>query len=473
MNGSFRFWKIVATIWPSLKKETILKRFVNYVDVFRINLSHWGLPEAQKYVEIIRKIDASKAIMFDTKGPEVRVKNSNIIDISKRKKIDIYFSPDMVESDDIYIDYPFLSEIKKGVILIIDDNKVVLRVDAVKDDRLVAKVLMGSEILPNKSVNFKWYSPKLDFLTEEDKNWILWAIKNHIVFIAVSFVRDANDILQLRKFLSENWWEYIKIISKIETIDALENIDDIIKLSDWIMIARWDLGAVIPLESLTRVQLDIIKKCNMYWKPVIVATQVLPTMVSSPVPTRAEVDEVVYNIKHWVDAFMLSEETAVGKFVGETLERLNNIILSNQDIVDVDYGYNDLYIDKWNEITDYIIWQAYKTSKSLDIKAIICPTETGYTPTRLSTLKPSVPIIAFTKSDETFKYLNILWGVKAYKISDWFDYEKIKTLWKEIVKVVLRGNVNIDDKILIVHSTIAQNIPWMINGMEIYKYKDM
>ena len=470
----YHFAKVIATMWPAIEKETVLKRLINFVDIFRINFSHWGLQNAKRYVDIIRKIDTSKAIMFDTRWPEVRIKNEKGIDITKKKKVKFIFSETFVDNDEfILIDYPFLTEVPKGVLISIDDNKIILRVEKIESDWFVAKVIVWGFIKSNKSINFKDYTPKLDFLTDEDKQWILWAIKNHIVFIAVSFVKTWEDIKFLRDFLNKNWWDYIKIVAKIETVEALKNIDEILVYSDAIMIARWDLGGVIPLEQLSKIQLQLINKANRYWKPVIVATQVMPTMVSNPVPSRAEVDEIVFNIKNWVDAFMVSDETAVGQYPYQTLEWLNKIIDSNYEVVDLNLKYEDLFVKSDYQITDHIIYEAWKLSEEMDIKAIICPTETGYTPARLSTLKPKVPIIAFTRSDDTFKYLNLLWGVKWYRISDWFGYERIKTLWKEIVRILLKWNVNIDDKILIVHSSIAQNVPWMINWLEVYKFKDL
>ena len=472
--ASFRFAKVIATMWPSISKETILKKIVNYVDIFRINLSYWGITLAERYVDMIRKIDSSKAIMFDTKWPEIRIKNLWGIDISKRKKVNIVFSSELVEDEDnIVIDYPFLDDVKKDVIISIDDNKIVLKVEKITDNWIIAKVLIWGFVKENKSLTFRWYYPKLDFLTEEDKKGILWAIKNNIIFLAVSFVRNSQDIIKLKQFLKANWGDFMKIIAKIELESALEDIDNIVKLSDAIMIARWDLWSVIPLENLTKIQIELIKKWIIYWKPVIVATQVLPTMVSNSMPTRAEVDEVVYNIRSWADVFMLSDETAIGKYPYETLEWLTKIINSNYDMVENPFNSQDLYIEEDNFITDNIIYEAYKLTQYMDIKAIICPTETGYTVRRLSTLKPNVPIIDFTKNDDTFKYLNLLWWVKWFKISWSFDYNNVKKLWKEIVKILLRWNVNIDDKILVVHSSIAQNIPGMINWLEIYKFKDL
>ncbi len=469
-----RFAKVIATMWPSIGKETILKRLVNFVDIFRINFSHGWISSLEKYVNIIRKIDASKAIMLDTKWPEIRVKNKNNLNLKKKKKISIQFSDKVVNSDEVlYIDYPFIEDLRKNILISIDDNKILLKIEKIDKNQIIAKVVLWDEILPNKSVSFQGYTPKLNFLTEEDKKWLLWAIKNSIVFVAASFVRTWEDILQLKEFLNKNWGEFIRIISKIETLDAVENIEDIIKLSDAIMIARGDLGSALPLEELTKVTLNIIKLSVRYWKPVIIATQVLPTMVENKIPTRAEIDEIVFNMKIWVDAFMLSDETAIWQNPYEVLDWLNKIIISNYNVVDGLLSDNEMIIQHDYKITDNIIWSAYELANKLDVKAIICPTETWYTPARLSTLKPKVPIIAFTRNDDTFKFLNLLWGVKGYKISNNFDYTRIKTLWKEMVRILLKWNVNIDDRILIVHSSIAQNVPWMINWLEVYKFKDL
>ncbi len=471
----FHYGKIIATLGPSIEKETVLSKIISKVDIFRINLSHWDLQKVKKYVEIVRNIDSSKAIMLDTKGPEIRVKNKNEICLKPRSKIYMKFSAVEVDNleDEIYIDFAYFEDIPKDCIISIDDNKILFQVKKISTDVLELKPLICGVVKPWKSVNFREYTPAFSSLTDEDKKAILWWIENKISLLAVSFVRDKKDLQEVRDFLYKNGGGFMKIVSKIETSQALENIDEIISYSDAVMIARWDLGSVIPLEYLPKAQMEIIQKCNKYGKPVIIATQILDSMISSPVPTRAEVDEVVYNIKNWADAFMLSGETAIGDYPIETVNWLYNIINSNFDIYDWKLEYKDLIVSPSNKITDYIIYSAYKAIKDLGIKAIICPTETWYTPSRLSTLKPPIPIIAFTTNDITFKYLNLLWWVKGYKISKDFDYLWVKKLAKEIVINLFRGEVGVDDKILIVHSSIATNTPGMINWLEILKFKDI
>ncbi len=472
---NFHFGKIIATLWPSLEKEVVLSKIINKVDIFRINLSHGDFSKLKKYINLVRNEDSSKAIMLDTKWPEIRIKTKREICLKPRSKIFIKFSEVEVDNEDnsIYINFSEFSKIPKDTIISIDDNKVILQVKKINDDFLEVSPIVCWVIKPWKSLTFRNFTPDLDFLTNEDKEYIKWWIENNISLLAVSFVRSSEDVESVRSFLKENWWDFMKIISKIETVDSLRNIDDIIKSSDWIMIARGDLWSAIDMEYLPKIQLDIIDKCNRYWKPVIIATQVFESMIYNPVPTRAEVDEVVYNVKNGADAFMLSGETAIWKYPIETINWLYEILQKNYDINDKFFDYNNLYVFEDSKITDYIIYSAYKAVKDLWIKAIICPTETGYTPARLSTLKPHVPIIAFTTNNITFKYLNLLWWVKWYLISKNFDYDGLKKLAKEMVINLFKWEVSVDDKVLIVHSSIANNVPGMINGMEILKFKDI
>ena len=469
-----RFNKIIATLWPAISNKWILKQIDQLVDIYRINLSHAKLIETRKLIKTIRTINDKKVFMLDTKWPEIRTTNEPIF-IQKWDIIKVYSKK---KEGFISFDYGFFGNIPTNIEISFNDKAVVAQVLENTWDYLKIEIQQWWEIGYNKTVNFIWYEIELDFLTEKDKQDIKFLIEENIMLIAISFVKNSKDIIRFKKYLKENYENYdMKIISKIETASALDDIENIIKVSDGIMIARWDLWANIDTIKLPKIQKDIIKLCNIEGKPVILATQVMSSMVNKPIPTRAEIDEIAYNIQNWVDSFMLSDESAIWEYPIETLSTLNNIILSYQyDVSNIKINWESIvkYINKENEITDYILYSAKKIAYKLWVKFIITPTSTWYTPWKISSLKPSIPIITFTTSDKVFKYCNLMFGVKAYKIwTNQFEYIELKRIIWEIIQLEYRWQIKWEDRILIVHSSITNNVPNMINWLEVIKFKDL
>ena len=444
-----------------------------YVDIYRINLSHADLFKTRQIIKNIRDINSKKVFMLDTKWPEIRTTNQEK-EVKKWEKIKVFSTP---TENEISFEYEFFKNIPTQVEISFDDNAVKWIVIANNGDYLEIEITQWWTIWYNKTVNFRWYEIELDFLTEKDKKDIAFWVEEDIALLAVSFVKKADDIVRLRNYIRENFdWFEMKLIAKIETVSAVNDIDNIIKVSDGIMIARWDLWANIDLIDLPKIQKEIIKKCNLAWKPVILATQVMSSMTNNPTPTRAEIDEVAYNIQSGVDLFMLSNETAVWKYPVETVQTLNDIIVNYQNDVYLKLAWEDIknYVDKENEITDYILYNAKKMAYKLGVKYIVTPTSTWYTPSRISSLKPTIPIIAFTDDDKVFKYCNMLFGTHPHKISpENMEYERFKKVVWETLQKDYRWKIKGEDRILIVHSSIASNVPGMINWIEVIKFKDL
>lgn len=473
--NNFHFAKIIVTMWPSLYRETILSKVTNYIDIFRINLSYTNDDLKRKYIETINKIDSSKWIMIDIKWPEVRTQNTKNINLTWVDEIFIKYS--QLKNDEnhtIFIDYENIAWLTKWKNICIDWNRIILKIKEKLDDWIMCQVVTGWEIFPNSSVTFENYIPKISFITEKDKNDILWAIRNQISMISFWCIKNHKDIITARDFLNQNWWENIKVISKIETKESIEDIDEIIKISDWIIISREKLWFNIPLEDIPLTQLKIIKLCNSYWKPVILGNQVLETMRNETEPSKAELDEIVLNIINWVDGFMLATETAVWNHPVESILTLHNAICKNQEKI-IESFRNQEKTPQESDLQDTLIYNAYNMAQNNWVKAILCPTESWYTPAKLASLKTQVPIIAFTKNDYVFKYMNLLRAVKWYKISTTLDYNLIKRVWKEMIRMMFKWDISLDDKIIIlnINSNIAQNIPNMINWIEIYKFKEL
>jgi len=476
--SQFHYSKVIATIWPSLAKETVLSKIINFVDVFRINLNHGFIDHHKKYIDTILKLDNSKTIMLETKGAEIRSKNVNPMALKKNESIVIDFSEYQHEEKWIlFIDYTDLFDVPAKTEITFDDTDVILYVEKNDGLTLQCKVLVWGTVLPLKKAYFKGYRPNLPFLTEKDKKDILWGLQVGVNILVVSYTKNENNILELREFLYEHNGKDVKIIAKIETKESLDNLEAIITASDGISLVKGWLEEISAKKSFTEEKL--IALCNKFGKPFILAADFTKKLKTgkNAVPHQATYDSIEQYLGAGVDAFMLGQETAFGEEPIEDITGLYNSIIKYQATLQTNFGMHEVYINTEKEITDYLIYNAYRTSKEIDIKAIICFTHNGYSVSRLSTLKPNIPIIAFTKIDDTYKYLNLLWAVKGYKISNSFDYAHVKKIGKEIIRIIFKGNISLDDKILIMHAhDTAENDSideGIMNGVEIYKFKDI
>lgn len=392
------------------------------------------------------------------------------MEIKKWQKIFIKSSESFKHEDDtLFVDYDHLWEIPAGVILQIDHAAITLEVIKQKWDVLETKVLQGGLILINRLVEFEWYIAKLPFFGEWDKKHIIRWLEHKVTMMAISYIRDGEDVKKIKDFLNHIWGLHIKIIAKIETHEAIKNIEEIIQKTDGIHLDPKKL-AILNAAEAAEQQASIMHLCNTIGKPVLVTASIDASTAKSAQESQKHISKL---IQEGTDAFMLTKETAVGEFPIEAITLLYDTINTPENKVTGFYTLDQIPFHKESNITDYIIYSSYRASKEMKIKAIICPTESGYTPARLSSLKPDVPIISFTKNDDAFRYLNLLRGVKWYKIASTFDYENIKQIGKEIIRILFKGNISLDDKILIVHSSLEQNVKNMINGFEIYKFKDI
>lgn len=474
--SQFHYSKVIATVGPSLAKETVLSKVINFVDVFRINLSHGFIDHHKKYIDTILKLDNSKTIMLETKWAEIRSKNVNPIALKKGDKIIIDFSEyQEEEKGKLFIDYTDLYDVPTSTELTFEDTAVILKVEKNDSLTLQCKVVEWGTIQPLKKAFFKGYKPNLPFLTEKDKKDILRGLQVWVNILVVSYVKNENNILELRDFLLQHNGKDVKIIAKIETKDAVENLEQVINAADGISLLKGSLETLTTKKSLTEEK--VIAMCNKFGKPFIMAghfTKKLKTGKNA-VPHQATYEAIDEYLQAGVDAFMLWHETAFGEDPIEDITGLYNSIIKYQSGLQKSFAMQDVHINTENEITDYLIYNAYRTSKEMNIKAIICFTHNGYSVSRLSTLKPNIPIIAFTKVDDTYKYLNILWAVKWYKISNSFDYQHVKKIGKEIIRIIFKGNISLDDKILIMHASDAADSEMtnIMNGIEIYKFKDI
>jgi len=467
--SNFRFAKIIAGVGPTLAKETILSKIINMVDVFRISLSEGFDDNNRKYIDTILKLDNSKTIMMETRWNDSRVKNISNINVRKWQKIIVDYSEYAQEwTSKIYIDYPYFGDVPDTTKISFEQSWVIMEVIKTEEDYAYCKVISWWEILQYDRIAFDKQVLDMPFLLEKDKKDILRGLEHGIHMIAASWVKDREDIQRLKDFLEEHNHEKLKIFAKIETKEAVDNLSDLIEISDGLILVFDKLKDILIKKKISEE--DIIKICKSKAKPVVV------TYVSGVNSKKYELSNEK-NIKKFsrlsVDAFMI-ETMIVEEAPLQLITELNDLLQKYEDeekILSLKSYYED-----WDFVVrDYIIYNAFRITEELDIKAIVCYTENGYTTSRLASLSPKVPVIAFTKLDETYRFLNSLRGVKWYKISQSFNYENLKRIWKEMIRIIFKWNISLDDKIIIVQSNELNKDEKtdMINWVELYKFKNI
>ncbi len=453
--------KIVATIGPGTEnKESLSKLFELGVDVCRTNMSHDDQTIHGKRIRLIRsvakKIGKHIAILQDLSGPKIRIgdfENAPVELIEGKKIILTGDKTCKGDSSRVYFNYPHIEkDIKAGMVLMVDDGKKKLLVEKVVGKEIYTKILVGGITKSRRGVNIPGAYLSIPALTEKDKKDLAFGIAEDVDFVALSFVRTAKDILDLRTLIKKHKGSQ-KIIAKIETEEAIENIDDIIKESDAIMVARGDLAVEVGPEKVPVLQKMIIKKCNELGKPVIVATQMLESMISSPVPTRAEVSDVANAIFDGADAVMLSEETTLGKYPTEAVSMMSHI--ANQ--VEGEIGTHRRLKVRNNDIVDSVSSSVVHNAEDVGAKLIIALTETGSTPRMIARYKPQQPILVMTPHEKTARISQLVYGCypilsKSFSGST----QLIKTIGPKLISEKL---ANKNDKIV-----ISAGVPFGVAG---------
>ena len=416
--------KIIATIGPSSSSsKTMEKMMLEGVDVFRINFSHTKHNEVKKTIKLIREIDKklslNTAIIADLQGPKLRIgkmkKNSSF---NEGDKITIDSKSQLVgNSKQLYVNYKNLAnDIKEGENILLDDGKIILKILSTnKKDLITAEVIQGGNIDSNKGFNLPNTKISLSPLTEKDIEDAILAIKENVDWLALSFVRSKSDIEDLLKIIDQNSEYRIPVIAKIEKPEALKNIAEIIKVSSGLMVARGDLGVELESSEIPLIQKKLVAKAKKARIPVIIATQMMESMMESMSPTRAEVNDVANSVMDGADAVMLSGETAVGKYPLEVITTISSIInkVENSNLISL---ANKRPKDKKSKryITKSICFSAAKMANDIKAKAISTLTNSGYTAFQISSWRPSTHVLVFTSNKRILTQLNLLWGVKAF-----------------------------------------------------------
>ncbi|MGC4018193.1 MAG: pyruvate kinase [Muricomes sp.] len=423
--------KIICTLGPSTDRDGVLERLImEGMDIARFNFSH-GTHEEQRerlncLKEARKRLDRPIGALLDTKGPEIRICTFKEGSVQLDEGQEFLLTPESIEGtkEAVSITYPDLyKDVKPGDSILIDDGLVGLTVEKIEGNAVRCQVVNGGTISNRKGINLPGVEVKMPFISQKDREDILFGIQEGFDFIAASFTRDANDVKEIRDILNENGGSLIKIIAKIENQQGVDNIDAIIDTADGIMIARGDMGVEIPLEEVPVIQKEIINKVYNAGKQVITATQMLDSMMKNPRPTRAETTDVANAIYQGTSAIMLSGETAAGKYPVEALRTMVKIAVRTESDID----YNQLFSLRCKEtrpdMTTAISHATCMTAIDLGAKAIITVSKSGRTARMISKYRPGCMIVGCTPDEHAYRQLNMSWGILPVMIREEYSME--------------------------------------------------
>lgn len=427
----FNRTKIIATIGPATSSYAKLKEIIKEgVDVCRLNFSHGAYEDHEKAILNIRKINEELnsfvGILLDLQGPKLRigeVENNSIV-LENGKEITITTQEYIGTADKLYIKYDMLTkDIKKGHKILLDDGKVELKVlDIINRKEIKAKVIHGGPLSSKKGFNLPQTNLSIPSITKKDVADIEFGLKHNVEWLGLSFVRKAEEIHELKNIIARHE-KRTKIVAKIEKPEAVKNIDTIIAVADAVMVARGDLGVEVPLEEVPLIQKDIVRKCIKASKPVIIATQMMESMIHSATPTRAETNDVANAVLDGADAVMLSAETSVGAHPVAAIKTMERIVrhIEAQDLI-YNKGEGPEDIGQRTYPTDVICFTAARMSLHVkNAKAISSMTRSGYTAFKLASYRPKANIFIFTNNQPLLNTLSLVWGIRG------FYYDKFET----------------------------------------------
>ncbi|SDS55725.1 pyruvate kinase [Polaribacter sp. KT25b] len=414
--------KIVATLGPAADtKEMLTQLASNGVNVFRINFSHADYEDVRRKVTIIREINKEKgynvAVLADLQGPKLRVGVMEE-DVILEDGDTFTFTTDKCigTKEKAFMTYQrFPKDVKAGETIMVDDGKLRFEVISTnKENEVVVKVMVGGPLKSKKGVNLPNTAISLPALTKKDKEDAIFAIGLEVDWIALSFVRTPEDLRLLRDLIAQHSEYRIPIVAKIEKPEAVANIDALIPYCDGLMVARGDLGVEIPMEDVPLIQKKLVRRAKRARIPVIIATQMMETMIDNPVPTRAEVNDVANSIMDGADAVMLSGETSVGKFPLKVIQKMTEIIKAVENSRMIKVPQEPPHIRTNRFVTKSICYHAALMANDTDAAAICTLTNSGYTAFQISSWRPRTHVLAFSTDKRILGKLNLLWGVRAF-----------------------------------------------------------
>ncbi|WP_395061022.1 pyruvate kinase [Flavobacterium sp.] len=415
--------KIVATLGPACSSKEVIKDMIDAgVNVFRINFSHADYADVKERIDIIRELNQeygyTTAILGDLQGPKLRVgvMKEDVV-VNPGDIITFQTAEDIPgTAERVYMNYKeFPRDVKPGEKILLDDGKLMFEaLETNGTTEVVCKVIQGGPLKSKKGVNLPNTKVSLPALTTKDINDAIFAIEQDVDWIALSFVRTPEDLIELQELIAKHSDHKIPIIAKIEKPEAVENIDKIVAFCDGLMVARGDLGVEIPAHEVPLIQKKLIHRAKTARIPVIVATQMMETMITSLTPTRAEVNDVANSVMDGADAVMLSGETSVGNYPVQVIEKMTQIIEAVEDSPLIIVPQNPPHVRTKRFITKSICYHAATMANDIKAKAISTLTNSGYTAFQISAWRPSAHILVYTSNKRILTQLNLLWGVNAF-----------------------------------------------------------
>lgn len=461
--------KIVCTLGPSSSDETTLKNMLLAgMNVARLNFSH-GTHEGhrqtiQRFRKVREELGIPAAVLLDTKGPEIRTGNfANGEEILKEGQEFILTTlPVSGTSQRVSVTYKDLpKEVKPGNLVLINDGKIVIKVEKTDDTEVRGTVIHGGKISNHKGINLPNVRLNMQYMSPQDREDILFGIQNDVDYIAASFVRSAGDVEVIRRLLEDNGGSEIKIIAKIESTQGIENFEEILEAADGIMVARGDMGVEVAYEKLPGIQKKFIRRCVQSGKIVITATQMLESMTTSPIPTRAEITDVANAVFDGTTAVMLSGETAAGKYPVEAVATMAKIAMQAETDQPKVPSRNMI----WHEmdamdVTNAVGHAACTLAKDINAAAIMAITKTGYTARRMSKFRPDIMIIGATPYEKTYHQLSLIWGVTPLMAN--YRYE-IEDLFGHCARKALRAGLIKEGSNIVISAGVPADVPGNTN----------
>ena len=420
MTRTMRKTKIICTLGPASESEEVIRELMLAgMNVARLNFSHGTHEEQRGKLERVKKVREELglpvALLLDTKGPEIRTGEfeKGKVELKKGQTFVLTTEDVMGNEGMVSITYKNLvKDVKEGDSILIDDGLIGLKVTKLTEKEIICNVENGGTISNKKGINVPGVELKMPFISKKDREDILFAVKEGFDYIAASFTRTADDILEIRRILEENNCNYIKIIAKVENDQGIKNVDEILRVADGVMIARGDMGVEIPLEEVPSIQKKLIRKAFETGKPIITATQMLDSMMKNPRPTRAETSDVANAIYQGTSAIMLSGETASGQYPVEALKTMVKIALRTEADIDYDERFKRRSIEDRTDITNAVSHATCTTAVDLHASAIITVTKSGRTVGMVAKHHPGCMIIGCCMDDYVCRQLNLYWGVQ-------------------------------------------------------------
>ncbi len=438
--------KIVCTMGPSVDQDDIMRQLIlQGMNVARFNFSHGGHEEHRLRIDRLKRLreelDLPIAALLDTKGPEIRtgVFEHGSITLNENDTV-IVQAGDMPGTEKLIpVSYATIADdVSEGSSILIDDGLVELEVLRVENGQVICRVRNSGTISNHKGINLPGTSINLPALAERDKEDIIFGIENGFDFVAASFVRKPEDVMEIRRFLDKHGGEALNIIAKIESREGIENFDRILKVADGIMVARGDLGVEIPMQEVPIVQKNLIEKCYKIGKPCITATQMLDSMIRNPRPTRAEVSDVANAIYDGTSAIMLSGETAMGRYPVEAVMIMVDIAEQTEKAIEYWKNFGNTKYEMLPSVSNAISHAACTTAMDLRATAIVAVTHSGRTARLISRFRPDCPIIAPTVSSRAYRQLALSWGVRPYLVR---EYDNTDAMFEMGMQLVLDSGI--------------------------------